>query len=1143
MNDAAKAVFLSYASQDAEAAQKICTALRAVGIEVWFDRSELVGGDAWDQKIRGQIGTCALFIPIISATTQARPEGYFRLEWRLADQRTHLMGRKKAFLVPVCVDDTPDADADVPDSFTQVQWTRLPRGETPVAFAERVKKLAAGEPARDPRPESGGVAGPAPSGDPRPKRWLAPVLAAAGVVLVTIMVSRPWEKVVRPPAAAAPVPAAPGDAADLSARAFALTQKLSFTRDDLATAESLAQRATEVAPDSGRAWSVSAWVQASYLMRNWDRSEKRRQDTQAFANHALALGADDADALNSLGEVYEKQGAPLEQEKLARRAVAADPRNFRSRMELGRALGVLNRIDEARAVLRAAVDLDPNNVLAHYELANSYAGFGFGRQPESPAEVALALEQFSAALALQPFASGLLAKAVLLAARRGDFVGMRTQLDQMENLPLTERTSDRSVYVAMLAGLWEHRPDRVYAAAALTARTYFDDTVIAAPKSWLTALAYRQEGKENSARQEWKEAELVLRQRLAEYPGDRLLAGQLAATLAWLGRNEEADREIQPVELTWREQPDVRFATTLARYYAARGDATKAASYLRPVLGRSSFLTDYVLPVDPWWDKLRGQPEFDAVLQEAAERIRSTANAETPNSKFQTPNPGLQIPDPKSQIPDPKPETANPGPSTPAAVDTKSIAVLAFTNLSDDKANEYFSEGISEELLNVLAKIPGLKVTARTSAFYFKGKEVPIPEIAKQLGVAYVVEGSVQRAVDKVKIVARLTKAADGFQVWSDTFVRDARDVFAVEDEIAGLVATQLSLKVGASPAASAGAVDPRAFELYLQARQAWNLRNAEAYTRADRLLRQVLAIAPNFARAHAALADVWLNQSQNDGVVGTFRQRGAPELARVVAKAGEALALDPASAEAHASLGQALKMSWRFAEAERELRRAVALNPSYATAHQWLSRVLGLEGGMDEALAELKLASALDPLSARILDNYALQLYLAGRPGEAVEAFDRALALQPNSPQSLVNKAWALVALGRFADAATLALALPADQSRFVGDQIIVLGRSGRKAEALRLQEKFDAGLDPNTARSAVLLALGRTEEALAALDPTTVPATFLPTILFDSLYDPIRDDPRFRQFLLALGLTEAHARAQAWRAAHPPDIPEASK
>ena len=141
MSELSKAVFLSYASQDAEAARRICDALRAAGIEVWFDQSELRGGDAWDRQIRRQIHECALLVPIVSRSTQARPEGYFRLEWKLAVERTHLMSDRMAFLVPVVVDDTRDVEADVPDAFRGVQWTRLPGGETPPAFVSRISQL------------------------------------------------------------------------------------------------------------------------------------------------------------------------------------------------------------------------------------------------------------------------------------------------------------------------------------------------------------------------------------------------------------------------------------------------------------------------------------------------------------------------------------------------------------------------------------------------------------------------------------------------------------------------------------------------------------------------------------------------------------------------------------------------------------------------------------------------------------------------------------------------------------------------------------------------------------------------------------------------------------------------------------------
>src|SRR5450432_6888 len=146
----AGAVFLSYASQDAEAAKRICEALRAAGIEVWFDQSELRGGDAWDQSIRRQIKNCALFLPVISHTTHDRREGYFRLEWKLAIDRCHLMDADLAFLVPVVIDDTRDDDGRVPERFREVQWTRLPGGATPAPFVERVRRLLSGEPAQEP---------------------------------------------------------------------------------------------------------------------------------------------------------------------------------------------------------------------------------------------------------------------------------------------------------------------------------------------------------------------------------------------------------------------------------------------------------------------------------------------------------------------------------------------------------------------------------------------------------------------------------------------------------------------------------------------------------------------------------------------------------------------------------------------------------------------------------------------------------------------------------------------------------------------------------------------------------------------------------------------------------------------------------
>ena len=191
MSGISHAVFLSYASQDAEAAQKICEALRAAGIEVFLDQSELRGGDAWDQKIRREIQDCALFIPVISANTASRHEGYFRLEWDLSDQRTHMMARNRAFIVPVCLDATPDAGADVPESFQRVQWTRLPRGDTPPEFVRRIQQLLSGEASSSPAAARGVPAVASRTSSRLKPAWVAVAVALAAVAAYFI-VEKPW---------------------------------------------------------------------------------------------------------------------------------------------------------------------------------------------------------------------------------------------------------------------------------------------------------------------------------------------------------------------------------------------------------------------------------------------------------------------------------------------------------------------------------------------------------------------------------------------------------------------------------------------------------------------------------------------------------------------------------------------------------------------------------------------------------------------------------------------------------------------------------------------------------------------------------------------------------------------------------------
>jgi TolB-like protein len=199
------AVFLSYASQDAEAAQRICAALRSAGVEVWFDQSELRGGDAWDQSIRRQIKTCALFLPLISKHTHERAEGYFRLEWKLAVDRSHLIMANKAFLVPVVIDETADDDENVPEKFREVQWTHLPAGETPPEFVTRIQQLLSGESPQSPTLARGPAAAPSGKSSRLKPAWLAVIVALAAVAAY-VLIQKPWITKPAPPLAFSPPP-------------------------------------------------------------------------------------------------------------------------------------------------------------------------------------------------------------------------------------------------------------------------------------------------------------------------------------------------------------------------------------------------------------------------------------------------------------------------------------------------------------------------------------------------------------------------------------------------------------------------------------------------------------------------------------------------------------------------------------------------------------------------------------------------------------------------------------------------------------------------------------------------------------------------------------------------------------------------
>jgi TolB-like protein/Tfp pilus assembly protein PilF len=459
-------------------------------------------------------------------------------------------------------------------------------------------------------------------------------------------------------------------------------------------------------------------------------------------------------------------------------------------------------------------------------------------------------------------------------------------------------------------------------------------------------------------------------------------------------------------------------------------------------------------------------------------------------------------------------------------VDQKSVAVLAFANLSEAKGNESFADSVSEELLHVLGKVRGLKVTARTSAFYFKGKDTPIPEIARQLGVAYVVEGSVRRSGEKVRIAAQLIKAADGFQVWSDDFNRDLKDIFAVQEEIAGLIAKNLELKLGIKK--NQTTPNPEAYQLYLEAVRLWGMRNAASLERAEQLLQRAIALQPDFARAHAAMGFVLSVRSAefgNDPMAGEGRALNEQALQW----AERALALDPDLAEGYAAKGNVLENLGRWTECKEAYRRSIELDPNFATAHQWYARNLSEEGYIDEAMLEIKRAVELDPLAPRILDNYAAYLTWAGKYPEALEILDQVLAIQPDSPQARCFKGMALVKAGRAEEGRRIleTLAREPDQPAWtpvsLAEALLATGQR-REAEELLQHPPKD-----NFFRGLLLCMLGRGDEAVPLLKP--IVSIYRDIILLTFQEVMPRKSPEFHRKLAEWGMTESWQRAEAWR------------
>jgi len=546
--------------------------------------------------------------------------------------------------------------------------------------------------------------------------------------------------------------------------------------------------------------------------------------------------------------------------------------------------------------------------------------------------------------------------------------------------------------------------------------------------------------------------------------------------------------------------------------------------------GRSEHLKEFVIGVEVFDKTEKYDPRMDPIVRVEARRLRDKLKKYYETDGREDPL-CIDFPTgtyaPLIQTRDAMPVSA--GGAKPAE---NAIAVLPFTNMSSEQENEYFSDGLTEELISALTKVDSLRVVAWSSAFQLKGKTRDIRRIAEQLGVRAVLEGSVRRTLDRLRITAQLVDTSDGHYLWSETYERALTDVFAVQDEISSAIVGALRIKLTGTPGRSLithYTENLQAYHLYLKGRFYWNKRTEEDFYKSLGFFEQAIEIDPNYVPAYAGMADSYIMLGEHGSVPALSIMRKARTTA------ARALEIDPRLAEAHVSLGAVVgRYEWNWVESEHHFRRALELNPSYPTAHHWYGYdYLAPHGRLNEAIAELERAHHLDPLSL-IITTCLGTLYDMAREYEHARTFyERVFELEPDFARahlscgrSYLHQGMCREAITAFEKARELMPNSPVPLALLAHAYNV----SGATAEANRLRQALDrcartccvssylmarAQLDFDNGRALDLL-----ERALEERDPRMVHIGVSP------IFDCLRQDERFAALVGRMGLTAARVQ-----------------
>jgi serine/threonine protein kinase/tetratricopeptide (TPR) repeat protein len=461
---------------------------------------------------------------------------------------------------------------------------------------------------------------------------------------------------------------------------------------------------------------------------------------------------------------------------------------------------------------------------------------------------------------------------------------------------------------------------------------------------------------------------------------------------------------------------------------------------------------------------------------------------------------------------------------THPAVDRGSIAVLPFVNLSPDKDNEYFSDGVTEDLINALANVEGLRVSSSTSSFAFKGKKASVAEIGRQLNVTTLLEGSVRREGHSMRVVAQLIDVANGFHLWSKTYDRELKNILSVEDELAHSIAEALrpSLVLGATSLVRHQTTSTEAHDLYLRARHFWNDRTEPGLRKAIALYNRAIGLDAGYALAYAGLADAYM-------LLRDYSQDDPTELLSLAKMYAErALQADDTIAEAHTSLAFIAEARFEWKTAEQQYRRAIELRPDYARAHHWYGLLLRNQGRFPESETELRSALQLEPNSTPVLFASAISPWFQHDYGQAIERLTPLGNLSELTAVVPIALATIYTQMGRYPEAVAAVdkVVGPSDaDSGWLGIRGYVHARAGDRKEALRIL----ADLDERSRRQYVAptnlalihAGLGDKDRAFALLDTAVaVRDASLTSLKVDPLWDTLRPDARFTKLLGRMNL-----------------------